>query len=277
MEMAPERLFSMSAFEALRNVRTYRSTYINLVRGDLLRLVQALEIGALDYEAALSLDDLVPNTDGMSDTAFLRTCIEALLKSNPIWIRSVSLGRSKFVQKLERDQSSCFRCARLLDQPAPDETESWWASIMAYSRASSDILRADQGRRAEKMSLEFERRRLSELGIDRAPTWMSLEDNTVGYDIVSFDPGQPEPMNLLIEVKSFVSSGEFFLSRNEWRVASKYRDRYQFHIWDMTHKRLYRMSVLEVGPHIPIDAEGGQWEEATVSVPASHPYCDTSD
>jgi hypothetical protein len=277
MDLPAEQLFSMSAFEALKNIRKYRSTYTNLAETDLLRLIQTLEIGAIDYEAALSLDDLVPSTDGMSDTTFLRTCIEVLLKSNPIWIRSVTLGRSKFVQKLERDQSSCFRCARLLDQPAPEDIENWWSTMMSYSRASIDALKSDQGRRAEKMSLEFERRRILELGINGAPIWMSLEDNTVGYDIVSFELGEKEPINLLIEVKSFVSSGSFFLTRNEWRAASKYRDRYQFHIWDMTRQRLYQMSAQEVGLHIPTDAQGGQWEQSTISVPLNHSYCDVSN
>lgn len=277
MELLTERHFSMSAFEALRNIRKYRSAYAHLDKLEILRLIQAVEIGALDYEAALLLDNFIPNTDGMSDVDFLRNCIKVVLTCNPIWIRSVSLGRAKFVQKLERDQSSCFRCARLMDKPAPDDVEGWWAEIMAYSRANSEAGRADQGRRAEKMSLEFERRRLLGLGIAEAPTWMSLEDNTVGYDIVSYDRGQPEPRNLLIEVKSFITSGEFFLTRNEWHTASKYRDRYQFQIWDMTERRLYRMDVDEVGLHVPTDAEGGQWENATISIPTQHPFYDATE
>ncbi len=59
-----------------------------------------------------------PGTIEVDDAVtFYRSCVETAVLSNPIWTKMIKLRRQKFVQKLDRDAASCFRCARLLDEP----------------------------------------------------------------------------------------------------------------------------------------------------------------
>jgi len=50
--------------------------------------------------------------------------------------------------------------------------------------------------------MDYETKRLSELGISSSPRWISLDDNSAGYDVYSYDKGPIEPIAKLIEVKS---------------------------------------------------------------------------
>ncbi|SHH07030.1 DUF3883 domain-containing protein [Bradyrhizobium erythrophlei] len=258
-----QRMFSMSAFEALKHLRSYRKAHPQLTDTDLIALTTRMEIGALDYDAAAMLDLLIPEASEIDHPVrFLRACIEAALVQNPIWSRLVTLGRQKFIQKISRDEVSCFRCAQLLDEPPSEETVAWWDRIQSNGRTISAASAMDQARRAERLSLAFETERLKILGISRAPTWMAIEDNTVGYDILSFDAGEAEPISRLIEVKSFRGSGRFYVTRNEWRTALKFGPRYVFHIWDMDRNKLHERTVSELMPQIPTDGDGGEWNNA---------------
>src|SRR5258708_614499 len=204
MKLSVQRIFSMSAFEALRHLHIYRVAHPNLADDDLIKLVSNLEVGALDYDAARMLDEFVPDSvDHRDPTHFFRACIEAAMSQNDIWVRSITLGRKKFIQKLDRDEVSCFRCARLLDDPPSIETVSWWDRLQSTGRQISESATMERARDAERLSLTFESRRWPKLGINKMPVWMSIEDNTVGYDILSFDLGEVEPIARLIEVKSF--------------------------------------------------------------------------
>ena len=89
---------------------------------------------------------------------------------------------------------------------------------------------------------------------------MSIEDNTAGYDIQSFDPGTEGPVARLIEVKSTIASPlRFWLTRNEWETAKKFGAAYSFHIWDLQGPQLHERTANEILPHIPTDNERGRW------------------
>jgi hypothetical protein len=95
-----------------------------------------------------------------------------------------------------------------------------------------------------------------------------LEDNTAGYDSLSYDPGVPAPINKLIEVKSTIASPlRFILTRGEWEKAKSIGDAYGFYIWNLglNPPVLYVKTVTDVAPHIPADSEKGKWR--TVEIP----------
>jgi hypothetical protein len=99
---------------------------------------------------------------------------------------------------------------------------------------------------------------------------MGLEDNTAGYDILSYDPGSPVPTKRLIEVKSTIASPlRFILSRAEWQKAKGVGAAYSFHVWNMQPDPpvLYVKTVENVAPHIPGDFEKGKWK--TVEIPVA--------
>jgi hypothetical protein len=89
----------------------------------------------------------------------------------------------------------------------------------------------------------------------------------VGYDILSYDPGLPNPISRLIEVKSTIYSPlRFFITRNEWETAVKFGDRYFFHIWDLRGPTLYERTMRDIHPKIPTDNATGRWNNAQIPI-----------
>ncbi|WP_409998548.1 DUF3883 domain-containing protein [Bradyrhizobium sp. SZCCHNR1002] len=262
------RVCSMSAFEALRTIRRYRLSFPALNCDQLLSLISRVEIGALDYEAASSLDLTTREVDAANAPQFFRACLEGVIALNEVWLRTASLGRQKFVQKLDRDQASCFRCAGLLDEPPSPETVAWWDALQSHGRQLTDERLLLQGREAEQRSLRYEQTRLAEMAIALQPVWMAVEDNTAGYDILSYDRGVSAPVSRLIEVKSSKSGDGFHLTKNEWKTALKFKDSYVFHIWDLRHDVLYELKATAIAPFIPLDTDQGEWTDARIALSA---------
>lgn len=258
----------MSAFEALRTIRRYRPSFPSLNLDQLLSLIARVEIGALDYDAASALDLITKDTDTANATQFFRACLEGVITENEVWIRTASLGRQKFVQKLDRDQASCFRCAGLLDEPPSPETVAWWDALQSQGRQLTDQQLLLQGREAEQRSLRYEQTRLRELGISLRPLWMAVEDNTAGYDILSYDRGVSAPVSRLVEVKSSKNGDSFYLTKNEWKTALKFKDSYVFHIWDLRNDFLYELKATAIAPFIPLDTDQGEWTDARIAFSA---------
>jgi Protein NO VEIN, C-terminal len=163
------------------------------------------------------------------------------------------------------------RCTlTLLDDEPDDIVVAWWDRVTGLVRLEGERQKQERSRRAERLSYEKEKKRLRQLGINLNPVWMGLEDNTAGYDILSYEPGDPAPTNVLIEVKSTIASPlRFILSRFEWDKAKSIGDAYCFHIWDMQREppALYVRTVDSVARHIPADSEKGKWK--TVEIPVS--------
>lgn len=265
------RVFAMSAFEGLRALRLRRPHYPALSLSNLADLVRKVDPdgGGHDYEAAFHLDPIViTSAPATAAPGFYQHCIEAAIPAFcPLWGRIITLGRRKFVQKLSRDEVQCFRSAGLLEDPPTDGVISWWDRVAGVARLQADQARLARAREAEHMSLLHEARRLAMLGINTPPVWMSIEDNTAGYDIQSFDTGAEGPIVRLIEVKSTIASPlRFRLTRHEWETAKKFGMAYFFHIWNLQGPQLHERTVADILPHIPSDHEQGRWENAEIPV-----------
>jgi hypothetical protein len=261
----------MSAFEGLRVLRLRQVAYPNSGLAEIADLVRHVDPDGAshDFDAAFKLDPIVvPAALAHEVPGFYQHCIEAAIPAfRPLWGRIITLGRSVFVQKLSRDEVQCFRLAGLLEDPPTRHIISWWDRVAAIARLRSDQEKMERARLAEEMSLEHEAKRMKALGIDRSPVWMSIEDNTAGYDIRSFDVGSGEPIARLIEVKSTIASPlRFFLSRNEWEAAKKFGAAYHFHVWDMQGPQLHERTVAEILPHIPTDNEKGKWSNVVIPI-----------
>lgn len=261
----------MSAFEGLRILRLRHVSYPGVGLIELADLVRRVEPDGAshDFDAAFQLDPIVVPAAAADEVPdFYQHCIEAAIPAfRPLWGRIITLGRSVFVQKLTRDEVQCFRAAGLLEDPTTRPIISWWDRVAAIARLRSDQEKMERARMAEEMSLEYEARRMKARGIDQVPVWMSIEDNTAGYDIRSFDAGSDGPIARLIEVKSTIASPlRFFLSRNEWETAKKYGPAYCFHVWDLQGPQLHERTVAEILPHIPTDNEKGKWSNAMIPI-----------
>lgn len=191
----------------------------------------------------------------------------------PSWVKLISLGRKRFIQKLYgeeyRDVKSLFRQAGLLNDPPSIEDITWWDHVSGRVRLEADRLKLERARIAERLTLELERKKLKLQGIEREPQWIAIEDNTAGYDILSYTKSSYGFVNKLIEVKSTIASPmRFYITRNEWEHALEVGEAYCFHIWNMQTNPpfLYERSAADIEPHIPKDNEKGKWKIAEIPV-----------
>lgn len=267
--------FSVGSFEALRSVRVQAMLSPGLAPQELSALIRKVDpdSGGLDFEAAFELDELIPeDIPNHIPHEFYRACIfQILVRIDPRWGRVITLGRERFVYMLDRDEQQCFRAARLMEDPPDDDVVDWWDSLSGHMRRQTEAQKQERGRQAEKLTISHETKKLNALGLALTPRWVAIEDNTAGYDVLSFEPGEVAPVNRLIEVKSSVASPlRFYVTRNEWSKAVEFGDAYLFHVWDMTADppRLHTRTVEQVTPHIPIDQQKGVWATAVIPLAA---------
>lgn len=195
-----KRIFSMPAFEGFRVLRLYSDANPKLTIPELTSLIIKLEPDAyaFDFEAAEKLMGLVDEVLPSDGIRFYRGCMSAvLLQHQPVWLRILTQGRSRFLQKLGRDEYSLFRQAQLLDEEPDDIVVAWWDRVTGLVRLEGDKLKQERARRAERLTIEAEKVRLKQLGILLKPKWIGLDDNTAGYDVLSYAPGEPDPVNIL--------------------------------------------------------------------------------
>jgi len=243
---------------------------------DLVPIIKKVEPNApsCDFPAALKLHDTVPKDAPHQGVEFYRDCLfGVLLIELPEWAKLVTLGRGRFIKRLNasefRDVRSLFRQARLLDEPPEMSDIEWWDRLQANVRSDQDADKMRRARQAEQLSLNHEAEFLRKAGITKEPVWISIEDNTAGYDVLSYRAGEFGLLNRLIEVKSTIASPlRFFLTRNEWDQADQFGEAFVFHIWNLQVEPpvLFERTVEQVRPHVPVDNEKGQWKTAMIPV-----------
>lgn len=265
------RIFAVSAFEALRLLRVTQVDHPSATELEIIEIIQQTRAdgAANDFEAALHLNAYVPVAAPAADTAiFYRLCIEGLITAmRPVWIRTIPYGRQFFVQKLERDEAQCFHAAGLMEDIPQEDVVDWWDRIGGGARQFGELEKVARSRTAERMSLEFETKRLAKLGIDKQPKWIGFDDNRAGYDILSYDLGADGPVARLLEVKSTIASPlRFYVTRNEWEKCAKAGAAYHFHIWDMKTGNLFQKAATDIAPHIPNDNGRGKWSNVEIRV-----------
>lgn len=259
----------MAAYSAFVVLRDY------LARNPELETTTAIEIirksntddAGLDYVGGTTIHQFVQMDLPARDrrTALRLVACELVKAAKPWWLRLVPYGRDMVRSALDQDQIQCLREAGLFD-PVPDsEVIAWWDEIAATVRGQVDTERMVRAREAERLSLEYERARLKSLGIYLEPKWISLEDNTLGYDIRSYDVNDERIVSRLIEVKS-TTSDSIFVSRNEWLNASSADPHYCFHVWKLPERRVTEYSVASMRPSIPIDQGSGTWQKVYISL-----------
>ena len=263
-----DRLFTISAFEGLRLIRLLLAETVNSTAAECAQVLRAqtAQAGALDLDAAVFLHDVVAINAPADTVLFYRECVMAVMIAQmPNWAKVMTLGRGRFIKSLKGDENrdirSVFRESQLLDDPPTIADVRWWDVLTARVRLNNNQERDLRSRHAEELSLNYEREQLQKLGIKTSPKWIAIEDNTVGYDVLSYRLSRESTANLLIEVKSTIASPmRFIISRNEWNVADQAGDAYLFYVWDMTKAPpvLHIRTVEQVRPHIPQDNEKGK-------------------
>ena len=271
-KISVERIFSLSCFEGLRLVRYYRIRFPNYDTLEIKDLIENVEADgeSLDLSAALHLDRVLDENCPLDGIQFYQSCIKSIqVTFLPSWSKLLRQGRTRFTRSLNSNEKDVFTAAGLLDDPPSQGVVEWWDDVSSFGRMINDRAKLKQGRHAEMLTLEYEKTRLLELGINRQPEWLGLDDNFAGYDVMSYDLQPQGVANRLIEVKSTtVSPLRFYITRNEWKQAEASGNAYCFHVWDMSKNspNLHVRSVEEVARHIPTDRGKGMWNLVEIPV-----------
>lgn len=266
--MKPDSYFSISVIDGALAIRRHMQMYPEV---DPFRAVRQLQDGPVarssyDFSRALSFAEIVgwetfvPQPDRRDE---LRLCLKnAAVRSRPLWARAAPYGRDKVKRILTEDQAQCLAFAGLLEAPPSRGVQEWWDRLAQAFRERKTLDALENGREGERLTLEHEAARLRGIGIlDKSPQWVAIEDNSAGYDVLSYDrEGDGRIHNVMIEVKAAAREPvSFFISRNEWDVASQSAAGFLFHVWNLHTKELEVLGVADIEPHVPLDRGVGQW------------------
>lgn len=265
-----EDAFSMSAFLAFLELREFLSVHPSLEYPDAITSIKKVRSvsSGLDFSGGLAL---LQHLDSSVDWQLTRNHLrlfasEWVSTTQPHWTRLVPYGRERLRGALSNDEMQCFREAGLFDEVPDEGTLEWWDDLAGRVRGVSEADRMKRARHAERLSMQFELDRLRRIGVPNSPRWVALEDNSLGYDILSYDLDVAgNIVNRLIEVKSTLSD-EIFLTRNEWENASSATLHSAIHVWEFPIERLREYSFQDVALHVPIDRGEGTWQNVRIAL-----------
>jgi hypothetical protein len=266
--MTSNALLSLSALEAAVELRNYVRAHPEVTVDVAIESLYALKPGAtnLDFKNGLFIHETLP-IDLSFDVSGkgLRDAIRFILEiETPNWMRFIPYGRDRVRAVLHRDEIQCLREAGLLDVVPDNEALAWWDVLAARERAISQSATMEQARTAERLSYEKELARLALLGTSLRPQWVSIEDNSLGYDIKSYSLTDHIWSPRMIEVKS-TKDGTVHISKNEWRNAATSAN-YVFHVWVFPDESFHEIKVSDVSEHIPVDRGVGSWESVQIKL-----------
>jgi hypothetical protein len=261
-----DRILAMSAFEAAYLIRTFRSKNPALSTSDLIATLRSVRTDFYphDYDAGVDIEGRIPRELVTPMNAFFTAAIEAVIADrSPIWARLAPVGRNHVLQAIGINGVQCLRSAGLLGHDA--RATEWWDALASVNRGERDARLLAQGREGERYSLAYENDRMQREGISRAPLWVAIDDNTVGYDILSYAWHDGGEVNRLIEVKTTLADyPRMILSRNEWKTAEQYGAAFEFHLWNLSSETLTIYTVEDIRAHIPTDNGAGKWETVEI-------------
>lgn len=183
---------------------------------------------------------------------------DVLMSTTPPWSRRMIQGRFEALQAMPDDAKQCFSDCGLAEGTA-DDTVEWWDRATASLRSQRSAAMGAIGRKAEKLTIDYERSRTG-----REPIWQGFETAVAGFDVLSCVSSETQKP-LKIEVKGSSmnkASASFFVTRNEWRTALKAAE-FHFHLWLVRDQpKLFVVPSTAVKAHIPVDSGEGQWTGA---------------
>lgn len=266
--------FRISVIDGATQICEHRVRYGSVSLDRIVRHLQSgpSDVAGYDYGAAVRLGLRVGwdafCLDGSRQDRLRETLRELLQRIRPFWAQASFRGRRHVVEALSVDQIQCFDVAGLLSSPATDDVVLWWDRIGSFFRAIYEQSKTEIGRSGERLTLEHEQRRLTAEGIAKRPIWVSIDDEGKGFDVLSYRRyGDGRIGEIQIEVKaSRYSPMEIYLTRHEWKHASKHPDTYIFHVWNISTNELKEFTVSQMGMNIPTDHGCGVWQSVRVAV-----------
>lgn len=225
-------------------------------------------LGTYDFEAAAALLTDVgvsPFLHEQEPEALRAVITSMVVASSPGWSRAAPLGRRRAVSLLSVDEYQCLERAGLIAEPPGPDVVRWWDELASLVRKSQEVDRMEIARAAEMLTFRRECERLAPLQL--TPKWISVDDNTAGYDVLSYCEAEGRLSPVRIEVKATaLPIPAFFLTRNEWNVCSADPEHYLVHVWNVRTTELTIIKSADIMQHIPADNGNGRWTEVYVKL-----------
>jgi hypothetical protein len=266
-----EKVARVSIFLGLVRLLELRARYPDAQDGELINAMAAGAASQMtaDVETAAGLIDILQLNQLREDARSMRLFLTRLLECDqPPWIVAALRGRSALFSIMPPAAAQCFSLAKLFDSTPDTDAVLWWDKLAESQRSDENGRLKDRGREGERLTLEYEIRRLSGLGINEKPKWVAIDDEWLGYDVLSYDlKPNGATTNRLIEVKA--CSGlplQIFLTRNEWERAIQAKDAYIFHVWYLPTGQLIELDLEHIRSHIPEDQGSGVWREVRIQL-----------
>lgn len=183
--------------------------------------------------------------------------LDALKYEYPELLQLAIRGRNAIICFGKQDTIQCFRDANLFNS-YDDKTILWWDTLASFTYQKNEDRRIEIGRKGERLTYFFEANR-----VGAYPLWISLEDNTAGYDFISKVSRNDEEI-LIIEVKTSEKAwneAEFYITKNEWIVLNSHKNSI-IHLWSLSTDppEHYLLSISDLNNNIPEDIAHGEWQ-----------------
>lgn len=220
----------------------------------------------LDYDNARYLNTIIPKEIiEFENPNVLRNALKnILLALEPDYLYVFPTGRNAVRQLLSVNEYQVFRNADLFVEYPDAEVIAWWDELSNLIRNN---LNTEDFREAEKKSYEIELELLSSNECPFTPKWIALDDNTAGYDILSYRIVGDSWVPIAIEVKSTSSNHvRFYLTRNEARITSQMKERYFLHFWKASEPNPVVFQYQQIMSNLPIDVANGKWQSVLIEI-----------
>lgn len=197
------------------------------------------------------------------ERAFRGVLYEYICEVRPAWANKIPAGREEAFAGMNKDELFCFKEAGLACRPVTTSVVAWWDEVANHFRSQADNDLLQVGRAGEKLTIVYELERTG-----RLPSWISVESNFAGYDILSCESGTSERRRL-IEVKCSKKEegdAEFYITRNEWETALTCINDYYFYLWEISKEnKLAIVPASTMENHVAKNTGAGRW--VSVAIP----------
>lgn len=224
----------------------------------------------LNWNAAEQWANYIDNgLDCRSLKDVCRTMCDIFVCSSSVLFNFAAIGRDSLLRNLSIDEVQVFKNGGLIEVLPAIEALLWWDKFRVKKRESINESKTNQGRIAERLTMELETGITSNIANDLKPHWDALNGDYYGYDIRSYRHNKSySPSIMLIEVKSFstMMSPIVYITQNEWETAIEAAPNYIFYVWcmeTMSHKIL---PVAYFEKHIPQNYGHGEWQSVKVFI-----------
>ena len=252
----------MSAMTALTRVLDMNDRDSSISYEDAIRIAEksSTDGAAHDYIRAREILNMQIHFSDISDRRIIiQDVLKALIIENSYpWKRVIKYGRSHLVNQLTENEKQVFEAADLLIENPNKEIVEWWSELESLTSKTQE----NWGFRDwENRSLQKEIKILESENCPHQPVWVALNDNFLGYDIISYRKIDNDWIPFYIEVKSTDSGlSKFLISDREIQTLIQSPDCYQIDFWQASNSNLTEILGTQMLQHIPTNNGNGRWK-----------------